>query len=306
MATSSPTRVFAQVLTYEAPDALARCLEALARQTRPPDEIMVLDNAGSDLAADVVAAHCTDPTVRLRRLDKNLGPAGGHSVGFRSFLDSHCDWAWVMDDDVVPDPNALESLLAAAGDRTDVVVLPRCRDLDTGETWGNNNGWLGVLVHRSAVEQAGVPDEDLVWWTEDTEYLQWRLPRAGWDRIETEQPVVAVSRGRPTRSKPAWKYYYETRNQIHYRLRVQRPAAGMAVPRHLTRRVRIWRAVRSTTKLAGRAVFREPSGRGQRMAMVGRGAVDGIAGRLGRRVEPLEPDRPDVSGSDVAPPSDPT
>lgn len=36
---------------------LARCLRALARQTRPPAEVIVVDNASTDTTADVARAH---------------------------------------------------------------------------------------------------------------------------------------------------------------------------------------------------------------------------------------------------------
>lgn len=284
--------VSAHVLTYRSPVALRRCLDALDRQTVPLEEVVVVDNDGGGEAGALVAEREGRFPVRVIGLDRNEGPAGGHAAGLRDFVARGSAWAWVMDDDVVADPTALESMLALAMGDPGRFVTPLCRDLDTGEEWANSNGWWGVLLSRRAVEEVGEPDSDLVWWTEDTEYLQWRLPQAGYRRVEPEGAIVGVGRGRDSPSKPGWKYYYETRNQIHYRLRVQRPPAGGEVPRHLTRRVRGWRALRSTSKLAVRAVWRERAGRGQRLAMVGRGAFDGVAGRLGRRVELVDPDRP--------------
>ena len=81
-----------------------------------------------------------------------------------------------------------------------------------------------------------MPNPDLFWWTEDTEYLQWRIPSAGFEVVWTERPVLSVSRGRPDAAKPAWKYYYEARNQVYYRLYVQHTSTS-PVPYHLLRRV---------------------------------------------------------------------
>ncbi len=286
--------ISAHVLTYRSPTSLLRCLDSIDAQTAPVSEIVVVDNDGGETVEQVLAGRVARTPVRLVALDENMGPAGGHAAGLREFVAGPCDWAWVMDDDVVIDPGGLASMLAAAGDADSTFVSPLCRDAETGEKWDNSNAWLGELIPRRAVEEVGGPDPDLFWWTEDTEYLQWRLPRAGFERVEPSNPVVTVSRSRTSDSKPAWKYYYETRNQIHYRMRIQGPEEGETVPRHLTRRVRTWRAVRATTKLALRATLRESGGRIKRLAMVGRGAVDGVRGRSGRRFAPVEPDRPDV------------
>ena len=125
---------------------------------------------------------------------------------------------------------------------------------DTSGAVVNTQGWCGVLIPREIVADVGIPNEALFWWTEDTEYLHWRIPRAGYRVERSESARVARRCGieRPT-SKPPWKYYYECRNQVHYRLHTQRPSSDEAVPRHLTRRVRGWRAARAAGKLSVRA-----------------------------------------------------
>ena len=156
-----------------------------------------------------------------------------------------------------------------------------------------------MLIARRVVESVGVPNPALFWWTEDTEYLQWRIPRAGFAVVRSDCARVVVSRSRTTDEKPAWKYYYETRNQVYYRLHTQRPESREAVPRHLTARVRWWRALRSVSKLATRAATREHRQRLVKVNMVIRGALDGLAGRLGRTVAAVEFDRPVTGPSAV-------
>jgi rhamnopyranosyl-N-acetylglucosaminyl-diphospho-decaprenol beta-1,3/1,4-galactofuranosyltransferase len=278
--------VMAVVLTYDAPDALERCLAAIASQTRRPDAVLVVDNAS------VPRVLVADGSASVLRLDTNLGPAGGYAAGLDEFLRTdHC-WAWVLDDDVAPDPGALGAQLAAAG-RTDgpCLVMATMVDDATGSV-DNTQGWCAVLVARDIVSSVGLPDASLFWWNEDTEYLQWRIPRAGYPVVRAEDARVQVTRGRPTSAKPAWKYYYEARNQVHYRLHTQRPSSGEMVPRHLRSRVRRWRAARAVTKLAVRSVVREREGRAAKLWMVARGAIDGVRGRLGRTVAPDAADRP--------------
>ena len=279
----SPT-VTAVVLTYDAPAAAAACVAAIREQTVPVRTILVVDNASSP---PVDATTLGDGTVVVRNAE-NLGPAGGYAVGLTEFLVVGDDFAWVMDDDCRPEADALAVTLAVADDgRT--VAMSTMVDRDTG-VLSNTHGWCGVLIPRVVVADVGVPDASLFWWTEDTEYMQWRIPRAGWDLVRSDARVD-VGRTRESIAKPAWKYYYETRNQVHYRLHTQR-VADRPLPRHLRFGVRAWRAARAFTKLGSRALLREHSGRFPKFAMVLRGGVDGLRGRLGRTVPAGDSHRP--------------
>ncbi len=274
------------VLTYNSPVALARCLASITRQTTAPAAILVVDNASDAALDDIVAAA---PTARLLRLAENSGPAGGYATGLQEFLAGPWSWAWVMDDDCTVAPDALDAQLTDAAGATRIVMATMV-DRATGANT-DTLGWCGVLIPRAAVERGGVPNAELFWWNEDTEYLQWRMPAAGFALFRSTEARVEVSRARADTAKPAWKYYYEARNQVYYRLYTQRPE-GTPVPGYLTRRVRLGRAARSVAKLAARAVTRESSGRVVKVAMVARGSWDGVRGRLGRTVAVDDSDRP--------------
>lgn len=285
MSAPDASDVLAVVLTYDAPEALDRCLHAIEHQHCPPGAVLVVDNASRRSPDDVIAAH---PGVQALRLPENVGPAGGYAAALTAALDTDAQYVWILDDDCAPVPDALAKELAIAG--TDRIVLATATWAETGTT-GRTHGWLAVLLPRAAIEQLGVPDPDLFWWTEDTEYLQWRLPRGGFPVVYTDDPVVTVRRGRADASKPAWKYFYETRNQVFYRLHTQR-VTDRPRPRHLRTRVRVWRALRSTGKLGARALLRERDQRVRKFRMVARGAIDGWRGRLGKTVPADVADRP--------------
>src|SRR4051794_41986846 len=76
---AAPPRVCAVVLTRDRWALLEQCLQALLRQTRAPDEILVVDNASSDGTPERVAAQF--PSVLLRALPTNRGAAGGFRGG---------------------------------------------------------------------------------------------------------------------------------------------------------------------------------------------------------------------------------
>jgi hypothetical protein len=278
--------VTAVVLTYQARSSLERCLDALAQQDRPLDATIVVDNAGDEPLDGLV----TSRGAQLLRLPQNGGPAGGYAAGLRAFLLSGADYAWVMDDDCRPSPDALAAQLAAAWAGADV-VLGKMVD-PSGESIPDTQGWCGVLIARDVVERVGVPNEALFWWTEDTEYLQWRIPRAGFTVRRCDAARIAVTRARASASKPAWKYYYEARNQVFHRLHTQRVPRSERVHRSLTLRIRSWRAASATTKLATRALVRERDDRLRKALLVARGAADGVRGRLGQVVAVDSADRP--------------
>ncbi len=266
--TGRAARTLAIVLTYDAPDALDRCLRAIDAQTTKPDRVLVVDNA-SRVAADPGTR--TVPVERLREV-RNTGPAGGHAMGLTRFLTSGLDVAWVMDDDCVPEPECLERLLVTLdAEPGGGIVFPYWIDAATGE--GHfRTAWCGFVADRVTIEHLGVPRADFVWWAEDTEYLQGRPHREA-IRVEQEPTArVLHARVRWVGTKPAWKYYYEVRNSVFFRLYVQRKPY---------RRFK-WLS-RTLPKLLGQIVLREDH-KAAKLGAYGRGLFDGLTGRLGLRV----------------------
>ena len=102
--------VCAVVVTYNRKEMLSRCLDTLMRQTEPPARIIVVDNASSDGTAALLSAQ-TDPRIEHVHLPVNVGAAGGFSHGIKLAYRSGADFAWAMDDDVLPEPDALRALL---------------------------------------------------------------------------------------------------------------------------------------------------------------------------------------------------
>src|SRR4051794_14205934 len=88
-------------------DLLATLLENLGRQTRPFDEIIVVDNGSSDGSADTAEAK----GARVVRLETNLGFAPAVNRGIAS---TRCEWIAILNNDVTLDPRWLEVLVNAA------------------------------------------------------------------------------------------------------------------------------------------------------------------------------------------------
>ena len=272
-------RIMAVILTHNAPDSLERCLQAIAAQTVPPEAVLVVDNA-SRSPATLGSAPGTLTSVQLVRSEVNTGPAGGYAQALGEFLRSDYHHAWVLDDDMLPEPHCLERLWAMASrDPGSAFVFPRSRQVDGSVgVWPS---WCGFIVARQIIEEVGLPMAELFWWAEDTEYLQWRIPEAGYEKQVAADAIVNHAAIRQGDGVPLWKYYYEARNMLYVHLYIKR---------------RVGRYPRSVSKLVARALLRERDGRLRRLSVMGQGLWDGYRGRLGIRfpVEPMqERKRPD-------------
>jgi len=103
-------KVAAVVVTYNRKDLLIQCIEALLNQTRPPDEIIVVDNSSTDGTYQIIPHRF--PHVTYVRLPENIGGSGGFHEGMKLAHEKGYDCIWVMDDDATPEVNALKYLIS--------------------------------------------------------------------------------------------------------------------------------------------------------------------------------------------------
>jgi len=101
-------------VAYNAARVLPRQIEALLRQTRPLQEIIVVDNASTDGTGAMLEK--SYPQVTVLRMPENLGAAGAWASGLSyAALEKHHDWVWNFDDDSVPAVDSLAKLLGGIG-----------------------------------------------------------------------------------------------------------------------------------------------------------------------------------------------
>lgn len=268
-------RVLAIIVAYNSPIALERCLRTLDAQTRRVEGVLIIDNSEpmpadlSGLEVGIVAR------TKVLRAGSNTGPAGGFALGLATFMeDGGFTHAWLMDDDCYPEPTALGIVLDAAGGvRPGSVVFPSAVYEATGVAM-NYPGWSGVLIDRLAVRLAGLPRAEMFWWAEDTEYLQFRLPHKGVIVVRAPEARVLYDLIRRVGGRPAWKYYYEVRNMIWFRMSIQRGSEA-------------WKLPRTLVGLLGSALTSD--GRVEKTKMYAKGIAHGVMGRLGNQVKPPRP-----------------
>ena len=237
---SGPPRVIAVTVSYNRRDLLLEGLAATLAQTRPPDAVIVVDNASQDGTAAAVRGGF--PSVRLAETGSNLGGAGGFAYGMALALADGADLIWLMDDDVVPGPDALQALIQARDAqpaRPPALVASRVLWTDGREHPMNtprpkpfataaertaaaaagcvpirSASFVSILVDAAKCRELGLPQADYFLWNDDFEFTTRLLRRnAGW--LCPASIVVHKTRTfGSTDVDPGERFYYEVRNKI--------------------------------------------------------------------------------------------
>jgi GT2 family glycosyltransferase len=104
-------RVAVVVPNWDGEEHLPACLDSLAAQTL--DHLaVVVDNGSTDGSVPLVLERY--PAVRLVRLRRNRGFAGGVNAGIEAALEAGCELVALLNNDAVADPRWLEHLVAEA------------------------------------------------------------------------------------------------------------------------------------------------------------------------------------------------
>ena len=108
-------KVIAVIVTYNRIKLLKECLNAVLSQTYKVHKIVLIDNASTDGTADlfIKGGEYDKDVIDYRRMETNLGGAGGFYEGIKICRDMECDYVWIMDDDTIPYTDCLEKLMSA-------------------------------------------------------------------------------------------------------------------------------------------------------------------------------------------------
>jgi GT2 family glycosyltransferase len=228
-----PSRAAVVIPNWNGARWLAGCLDAVAAQTLPPDELVVVDAASSDDSLRILAEHPAAP--RVIEAGANRGFGASANLGLAAV---EAEAVALVNTDVVLAADWLERAVAAlAGDPGAAAVATKMLSLadpgvvddtgdylrrdgaaeqrgkfrrddgrwdEPGEVWGACAG--AALFRRGAVLGVGGFDERFFMYLEDVD-LALRLRLAGW-RCRYE-PAVALhagggSSGRLARPVTGW------------------------------------------------------------------------------------------------------
>lgn len=108
------TRCGLVITTYARADALARVLESIARQSGPPDELLIAEDGEDAATAEVVARHAAAVRYPVRHLTQpHLGYRLARSRN-AAIARSDCDYLVMLDGDMVLHPEFLSDHRALA------------------------------------------------------------------------------------------------------------------------------------------------------------------------------------------------
>jgi rhamnopyranosyl-N-acetylglucosaminyl-diphospho-decaprenol beta-1,3/1,4-galactofuranosyltransferase len=245
-------RVIAVVVTYNRQKLLLESLEAVHSQSRAPDGVIVVDNASTDQTAAAVRARF--PSARLAQLGRNTGGAGGFAYGMALALAGAADLIWLMDDDTVPEPDALRAMLDARGrhpggppaliasrvlwtdGRAHPMNTPRTKPMVTkaerlaaaaaGCLPIRSASFVSVLVDAGECRRRGLPQADYFLWNDDFEFTT-RLLRGNSGLLCPASVVIhKTATFGSTDADPGQRFFYEVRNKI-WMLKARSPLAPL-------------------------------------------------------------------------------
>ncbi len=234
--------IAAVVVTYNRPDELRLVVSSLLSQSRPIDKIIVFDNAGIVSASDTLQDYLGQ--IETIRSPENLGGAGGFASGLAHACSQGVDWIWLMDDDAVPESNALAVLLDSLPNipgKTGVLcgavreygkyALQHRRYFNRWVGWESKvpleyyqashveidtGSFVGFLVASEAVCELGLPEAEFFLAYDDTDYSL-RLKNAGWRLWLIPGSIIEHLRtpeARLSSSDFGMKHYFNIRNRI--------------------------------------------------------------------------------------------
>lgn len=246
-------RIAAVFATMDRAHTAVACVRALAAQTRPPEWVVVADNASSDDTVAALEMMAGLPfELIVHRMRENRGNAGGVEEAMDIAFGCGADAVWILDDDSWPREGALAALLEDAWNprvsrhalqidpQTKRFTWPlqvadgeggwrlanRIEDLPPGNFVRSRITWTGALVSREIREAVGPVRGDLFIRGEDEEY-PWRIERAGFtqeaarhalmDHPGPDNLVHWQFLGKSLffeRGLTNWKLYYKVRNMV--------------------------------------------------------------------------------------------
>lgn len=208
-------RVSAVVVNHDGGERVLACLRALRAQTRPPDELIVVDSGSRDGSPGRIRAQ--DPDAKLVELGDNLGPSAARNAGLRA---ASSELVLLVDHDLYLDASGLERLLAARERDAVAALAPRIvlhPEGDVVQADGAEAHFIGtlalrngnrrlreasaragpvgacasgcLLVERAAALEAGGFDESYFFYFEDLEFSLRLRGRGG--RMACEPSAVA-------------------------------------------------------------------------------------------------------------------
>lgn len=210
--------VTAVVVTHDGARWLPETMAALRGQSRPLQRVVAADTGSTDGSVDILAEYLPSDAITEQPAETGYGDAvraaldlQRSTTAVRNSGEGATEWIWLIHDDLTPEPDTLEQLLAAADKDPRAAVLgPKLRDwfdrrllvevgvtidgagrretgleqreFDHGQHDGNRQvlavSSAGMLVRRDVWDRLGGFDPSLPLFRDDIDFC-WRVGGAG-------------------------------------------------------------------------------------------------------------------------------
>lgn len=219
------------VVTHNRLELLKDVIASIRQQTFTDFDIVVVNNDSTDGTADWLEGQNDIITIT----QSNLGGAGGFNTGMRYVAEHGYEYCWVMDDDVVCSPTALEELMKAVVVREDIgfvcsrvlgidgrpmnTPVPARKSLTEGMYSDvfelvnmhamvrlDTATFVSVLLPSKIIFKVGLPYKEFFIWYDDFEYTS---------RISCLYPSYVACRSEVVHKRPLQaplSFYTETDN----------------------------------------------------------------------------------------------
>lgn len=230
------------IVTYNRCSLLKECIQCALSQTYAASHLIVIDNASTDGTAAYLDS-LDEPRLLWKRMEKNLGGAGGFYEGLKLAHELHDDCHIIIDDDAMlaadfaallcekaemyPEVMAFAGSVMANGeiaqDHRQLIKRPGYRmekiavsQYEKELFYCDTASFCGLMIRDRVIAAVGLPERDYFIWFDDTEYCV---------RIRKLSKIMVVPKARLNHKVTAvqeqwprhytWKDYYGIRNRIH-------------------------------------------------------------------------------------------
>lgn len=255
------------VVTYNRSKTLMKTLQGVMKQSKKVEGIFIFNNHGNDNTEEklkesgfvkkneeispnkLYSTSLEETCIYYYYNDNNLGGAGGFAKGIGMVSDLDYNYLWIMDDDVLPEHDCLETIrneminnntLVGIPNRTDDNFVDKaCIDIDFSDYhkfWTemrkskiegpfnkdaiivNDMPFEGPVIDMKLVRKVGIPDSGFFIEYDDSDYAQ---------RLQKYSKIVFATRACLHRQlakktnamnkikRPYnWRNYYKIRNNI--------------------------------------------------------------------------------------------
>ena len=237
-------KVVTVIPNWNLKEDLGECIRSLEQSTWVDHEIVVVDNASTNGAAEYVRVNF--PSVTLFALEENTGYAGALNAGIRYALERDAEFVFALNNDTVVPPEAISDLVAEMQRRPEIgVFTPKVLyfsrpdllyslgarsypflplPVEFGHRWRDNESYSGVmeydyvtgcamLIRAAVFERVGLFEESYFMYYEDGDFCR-RVREAGF-RIACAGSVKILHKAALSSKILGTKMvYYRARNRV--------------------------------------------------------------------------------------------